>query len=42
MGTLVDEHGKTRKLWALVVTLSASRYPFAAESTHRSSLTRQA
>jgi len=28
MGTLVDEHGKTRKLWALIVTLSASRYQF--------------
>lgn len=28
MSTLVDEHGKTRKLWALVVTLSASRYQF--------------
>jgi len=28
MSTLVDEQGKRRKLWALIVTLSASRYQF--------------
>ena len=28
MGAINDEHGKRRKLWALVVTLSASRYQF--------------